>query len=73
MDSQSNVNLLTIKEAAQLTKLHPNSIRNAIVQGRLEAYRIGRNIRINEQELLNLLTPYLGGEFGVWNKSAIGR
>ncbi|MCF8529651.1 MAG: helix-turn-helix domain-containing protein [Aquiluna sp.] len=58
---------MTIKEAALLTKLHPNSIRNAITQGRLEAYRIGRNIRINEQELLNLLTPYKGGDFGVWN------
>jgi excisionase family DNA binding protein len=73
MDSQPSVKLLTIKEAALLTKLHPNSIRNAIAQGRLEAFRIGRNIRINEQELLNLLTPYRGGEFGVWNKSAISR
>ena len=72
MNSNSSVNFLTIKEAAQLAKLHTNSIRNAIAQGRLEAYRIGRNIRINEQDLLNLLTPYKGGEYGVWKKSAIG-
>jgi excisionase family DNA binding protein len=69
---ESHVNLLTIKEAARLTKLHPNSIRNAIAQGRLEALRIGRNIRINEQDLMNMVTPYRGGEFGVWKKSAIG-
>ncbi len=69
---ESHVSLLTIKEAAQLTKLHPNSIRNAITQGRLEAFRIGRNIRISEQQLLSLLTPYQGGEFGVWKKNAIG-
>lgn len=73
MEQQSSVKLLTIKEAAHLTRLHPNSIRNAISQGRLEAFRIGRNIRINEQHLMNLMTPYKGGEFGVWKKSAIGR
>lgn len=73
MKSETSVNLLTIKEAAQIARLHPNSIRNAITQGRLEAVRIGRNIRISEQELLNLFTPYLGGEFGVWQKSASSR
>jgi len=66
---ESHVSLLTIKEAAKLIKLHPNSIRNAIAQGRLEALRIGRNIRINEQDLMSMLTPYHGGEFGVWAKN----
>lgn len=73
MEPQRDVNLLTIKEAAQQTKLHPNTIRNAITQGRLEAYRIGRSIRISQQGLLTLMTPYKGGEFGVWSKSASSR
>lgn len=72
MENQPSVKLLTIKEAAQLTRLHPNTIRNLIQCNELKADRIGRSIRINEQQLLNLLTPYQGGEFGVWKKSAIG-
>lgn len=72
METQQQVKLLTIKEAAERLRQHPNSIRNAIAQGRLEAVRIGRSIRISEQALLNLLTPYKGGEYGVWKKSAIG-
>jgi excisionase family DNA binding protein len=72
MEPQPSVKLLTIKEAAQLTRLHPNTIRNLIQRNELKADRIGRSIRINEQQLLSLLTPYEGGEFGVWKKSAIG-
>jgi excisionase family DNA binding protein len=72
MEPQPTVKFLTIKEAAQLTRLHPNTIRNLIQRNELNAERIGRSIRINEQQLLNLLTPYKGGEFGVWKKSAIG-
>ena len=72
MENQPSVKLLTIKEAAQLTRLHPNTVRNLIQRNELKADRIGRSIRINEQQLLNLLTPYQGGEFGVWKKSAIG-
>lgn len=72
MEPQPAVKLLTIKEAAQLTRLHPNTIRNLIQRNELKADRIGRSIRINEQQLLGLLTPYEGGEFGVWKKSAIG-
>ena len=72
MDSLEN-KLYTINEAAGIVRQHHNSIRNAIAQGRLEAVRIGRSIRISEQALLNLLTPYEGGEFGVWKKSAISR
>ena len=65
--------LLTIKGAAQETGLHPNTVRNFIAKEQLKALRIGRSIRIERLELLNLLTPYKGGEFGVWQKSAIGR
>jgi excisionase family DNA binding protein len=57
---------LSIKEAAAQLKLHPNTIRNYILRGDLEAERIGRLIRIRQASIDALLTPYVGGEFGVW-------
>lgn len=46
--------LLTINESAKLLRVHPNTIRNLIVAGKLPAYRIGRNIRIEEADLIDL-------------------
>jgi excisionase family DNA binding protein len=57
---------LTIKEAAEQLKLHPNSIRNFILRGDLKAERVGRLIRISQANLDALLTPFVGGEKGVW-------
>jgi excisionase family DNA binding protein len=61
---------ITINEAAELLGVHRNTIRNLILRQELAAERIGaRIIRIRKQDLLDLLTPYERGEFGVWNKS----
>ena len=58
---------LTTKEAAIEAGVHPNTIRNLIKTGKLKAERIGsRIIRIQEQDLDELFTPFEGGEFGVW-------
>lgn len=65
MNSTSN-DLLTIKETAELLKLHENTIRNFILRGTLKAERIGRSIRIQKANVDALLTPFNGGEFGVW-------
>jgi len=60
--------LLKIKESAELLDVHPNTIRNLMASGELKAVRVGpRIVRINKQDVLNLLTPYKGGEHGVWN------
>lgn len=67
MMKQPSFKLLTIRDAAELTKLHPNTIRNLIAREELKAVRIGRNIRIHEETLLSFVTPYQGGEFGVWS------
>ena len=59
--------LLTVEEAADLVKVHPNTIRNAIRDGRLQAIRLGaRIVRIRKCDLLASFAPYAGGEFGVW-------
>jgi excisionase family DNA binding protein len=64
--SNKHNDLTTIKEAAAQLKLHPNTIRNMILRGDLEAERVGRLIRIRQANIDALLTPYVGGEFGVW-------
>ena len=58
--------LLTIKQVAQIYQVHENSVRNWITRGDLKAERIGRVIRIRKETLDALLTPYVGGEWGVW-------
>jgi excisionase family DNA binding protein len=63
---QKESHWLTIKEAAEQLKVHPNSIRNYLLRGDLQAERIGRLIRIRQADIDALLTPYVGGEFGVW-------
>lgn len=65
----SDAERITINEAAELLGVHRNTIRNLILRKELAAVRIGsRIIRIQKQDLLNLLTPYEGGEFGVWSR-----
>ena len=60
--------LITKKQASELLGVHVNTINNLILQKKLPASRIGeRIIRIRKQDVLNLLTPYEGGEFGVWS------
>ena len=58
---------LTIEQAAIDAGVHKNTIRGLIKSGKLKAERIGsRIIRIQQQDLNELFTPYEGGEFGVW-------
>ena len=64
----SDVEFITKKQASELLGVHLNTINNLILQKKLPAARIGeRIIRIRKQDLLNLLTPFEGGEFGVWS------
>jgi excisionase family DNA binding protein len=60
---------VTIAEAAELLALHQNTVRNLIRQGKLPASRIGSHIvRIKQADIDALLTPYVGGEYGVWSR-----
>jgi excisionase family DNA binding protein len=73
MAQQADGDWITINQAAELIQVHANTIRNLMAKGELKADRIGaRIIRLKKSEVLALLTPYEGGEFGVWKKSAIG-
>ena len=58
--------------AAQIVGVHQNTIYNAITRGHLKAYRYGaRAIRIDVADLLALFTPYVGGEYGVWQSVGV--
>lgn len=44
-------NLLSVKQAAFILKVHPLTIRRYIKEKKLKAVKIGGNIRIEEKEL----------------------
>jgi excisionase family DNA binding protein len=54
---------VTVNQAAKITKVHANTIRNWIARGLLPAHRMGeRLVRINKSDLDALATPIVGGE-----------
>ena len=46
-------NLLSVKQAAFILKVHPLSIRRYIKDKKLKAVKVGGNVRITEDELEN--------------------
>jgi excisionase family DNA binding protein len=52
----SGEKLLTLAEASALIRTPSETIRSWIWQGRLEAYRPGRNLLVREAELLEFVT-----------------
>ena len=47
---------LTVKEAAAYAKVSEQTIRRAIKDGRLKYYKFGRQIRIDEADLLDFMS-----------------
>jgi excisionase family DNA binding protein len=61
--------LYSVAQAAAYCGVHPNTIRAHMTSGKLPALRLGaRIIRIEKAALDVLLTPYVGGEYGVWSR-----
>jgi excisionase family DNA binding protein len=53
---------LNVREAAELLRMHVQSVRAAIGRGEIPAIRIGRQYRLSREALLRLgLSPTNGG------------
>lgn len=55
MEVSRSDNLLTIKEAAELLKVHWQTVRSYIKKGKLKAIKVGRNVRIRESEVEKMM------------------
>jgi excisionase family DNA binding protein len=53
------VDLLTVKEIAQLLRVSPITVRRYIASGRLPAVRIGRGVRIDRTSAMAACRPYM--------------
>ena len=51
-------NLLNVRQAAFILKVHPLSVRRYIQQKKLKAVKAGGNVRIKESELLEFNKDY---------------
>ncbi len=50
-DANPNHQYISLQQASSITQLSPRTLRRAIAAQRLKAHRIGRMIRINQEEL----------------------
>jgi excisionase family DNA binding protein len=49
--------LLTVRQTAQMLRVAPITIRRYIADGKLEAVRVGRGVRVPEETVAALLEP----------------
>jgi excisionase family DNA binding protein len=52
-----SLKLLTLKDAAGFAKVSTQTVRRLIKAGDLKTYRVGRQIRIDESDLIANITP----------------
>jgi excisionase family DNA binding protein len=52
-----SLKLLSVKDSADYAKVSQQTIRRAIKAGHLKSYRAGRQIRIDESDLVHYLSP----------------
>lgn len=53
--------LLTVFEAAEELRKHPQTVRKMLRDGRLEGHRVGKAIRVKRSELTAAIQPYSPG------------
>lgn len=59
MNTNTN-NFYTVEEVASLLKVHPNTVRGWIKQGKLNAIKINTLTRIREADLETFMKPFEG-------------
>lgn len=60
--SDFNKPFYTVPEAAQLLQVHENTLYNMVRRGKIEYYKIGKQIRISADALEHLKVPATGEE-----------
>lgn len=60
--SATERNYYSVKEFSALTGFHPQTVRDWIWAGRLEAYYFGRHVRIPKEAVEKFRTPVVGSE-----------
>ena len=65
--------LLTVREVAELLQLHEVTIRRYIRDGKLEAVRIGRRIRVPRAAVEEMMSPQMEEEFSSVEAAAMLR
>ena len=61
---ESSVPLLTVAEAAELLRVHPNHVYELIRRGELPHVRLGRIIRLPRHRLHQWIEEQCGGDDG---------
>lgn len=57
-NEERSLKLMTVREAAEYAKVSEQTIRRWIKEGRLKVYRAGRQIRIDESDLIECLSSH---------------
>jgi putative molybdopterin biosynthesis protein len=60
LDQSNVISILTVDEAAQELKISPATVYRMIWSGQLPAYRIGRLVRIERSDLIELIQRLRG-------------
>lgn len=51
------MDLLTVKETAEMLRISPGTVRRHVASGKLPAVRIGRSIRIERDAVFHIVEP----------------
>lgn len=62
MDTTMEQQVYTVQEAADILKVHPETVKRAIKAGRLKAFKMGKGIRISKPDLAEFYRSYGGGK-----------
>ena len=55
--SPRSLRLMSVRDAADYYGVSPQTVRRMIQSGKLKCYRVGRQIRIDEADLIANITP----------------